>query len=100
MPFGYKTAKPRDLTATVHDAAVQRKSMLLSGEIWWVRVLRLCYGKYQEETGLSTLGAPNGCDRMRANQQQSRLSSRSTQLSNYLGSHQKSADTILAKRSP
>jgi hypothetical protein len=29
----HKTSKPRDLTATVNDAAVQRQCMLLSGEI-------------------------------------------------------------------
>jgi len=29
----HKTTKPRDLTATVNDAAVQRQFMLLSGEI-------------------------------------------------------------------
>ncbi|MEJ1393500.1 MAG: hypothetical protein RPU64_04780, partial [Candidatus Sedimenticola sp. (ex Thyasira tokunagai)] len=29
----HKTSKPRDLTNTVNDAAVQEKFMLLSGEI-------------------------------------------------------------------
>ncbi|ALO34505.1 hypothetical protein CMT41_07085 [Colwellia sp. MT41] len=33
----HKTTKPRDLMATVNDAAVQRKCMLLSGEICLTR---------------------------------------------------------------
>jgi len=31
----HKTAKPRDLTASVNEAVVQRKFMSLSGEICW-----------------------------------------------------------------
>jgi hypothetical protein len=33
----HKTTKPRDLMATVNDAAVQRKCMSLSGEICLTR---------------------------------------------------------------
>ena len=60
----HQTTKPRDLTATVNDAAVQGKFVLLSGEICSTSDRSIT----SQATGRSSLGAAvaiGGCERTR-----------------------------------